>query len=121
MYQTRQVEKSLFSLTDVRSFNEVREHVSSLAGYWPGFASVLGLPPSAIREIEASHLRPAQCLEDAIGRWLHENYKVERFGSPSWKLLVKAVEDRNGGRNPALAKKIAQEHPSLSELKSFLN
>ena len=82
-----------------------------LAGYWPGLASVLGLSPSAIREIEATHRLPAKCLDAAIQHWIDEKYKVEKFGVPSWMALVKAVEDRNGGRNPALAKKIAQEHP----------
>ena len=109
--RTCKLHRAYFLHPDSRSYDDVREQVRTLAGYWPGLASVLGLSPSVIREIEATHRLPAKCLDDAIGRWLHENYKVERFGLPSWMALVKAVEDRNGGRNPALAKKIAQEHP----------
>ena len=37
--------------------------------------------------------------------------QVERFGKPTWRRLVKAVEDHVGGSNSALAQKIATEHP----------
>ena len=36
--------------------------------------------------------------------------QVERFGKPTWKRLVKAVEDKVGGNNPALAQTIARDH-----------
>ena len=37
--------------------------------------------------------------------------QVERFGKPTWKILVEAVEDKVGGNNPALAQTIARLHP----------
>ena len=37
--------------------------------------------------------------------------QVERFGKPTWRRLVEAVEDRVGGNNPALVQTIAREHP----------
>jgi len=37
--------------------------------------------------------------------------QVEKFGKPTWKSLVMAVEDKVGGSNPALAHTIAREHP----------
>ena len=37
--------------------------------------------------------------------------QVERFGKPTWRRLVEAVENRVGGNNRALALKIAAEHP----------
>ena len=33
------------------------------------------------------------------------------LGMPTWKRLVKAVVDKEGGNNCALAQKIATEHP----------
>ena len=39
--------------------------------------------------------------------------QVERFGKPTWRRLVEAVEDRVGGNNHALALKIAAEHPGM--------
>ena len=40
--------------------------------------------------------------------------QVERFGKPTWRRLVEAVEDPVGGKNPALAKTIARDHPGAS-------
>ena len=37
--------------------------------------------------------------------------QVKKFGKPTWKSLVKAVEDNVGGNNPALAQTIAKKHP----------
>ena len=39
-------------------------------------------------------------------------FQVDKFGKPTWKSLLKAVEDKVGGNNPALAHTIAREHPS---------
>ena len=44
-------------------------------------------------------------------------FQVEKFGKPTWKRLVEAVEDKVGGNNPALAQKIAKDHPSNSNTK----
>ena len=37
--------------------------------------------------------------------------QVERFGEPTWRRLVEAVEDEVGGNNHSLAQKIARQHP----------
>lgn len=93
----------------------MRDAVAELAGLWWPFASVLGLSPSALREIdEANRGKPAQCLFDAIDRWIRQDYNHERYGPSSWRKLVIAVESSIGGQNAALAKKIAQSH-SISE------
>ena len=39
--------------------------------------------------------------------------QVERFGKPTWRRLVEAVEDHVGGNNSALAQTIAAEHPGV--------
>ena len=44
-------------------------------------------------------------------------FQVEKFGKPTWKRLVEAVEDKVGGNNPALAQKIAKDHSSSSNTK----
>ena len=38
--------------------------------------------------------------------------QVEKFGRPTWKKVVEAVQDRVGGNNPALAENIAGKHPA---------
>ena len=38
------------------------------------------------------------------------NSQVKKFGKPTWRKLVEAVEDKVGGDNPALAQTIAGEN-----------
>ena len=49
---------------------------------------------------------------------LHPISQVERFGEPTWRRLVEAVEDSVGGNDRVLAQTIARKHP-VSE--AFLN
>ena len=37
--------------------------------------------------------------------------QLEKFEKPTWRSLVKAVEQNMGGDNPALAQTIARKHP----------
>ena len=46
-----------------------------------------------------------------IGCSLH--LQVEKFGKPTWRRLVEAVEDHVGGNNCALAQRIARDHPGV--------
>ena len=50
--------------------------------------------------------------------------QVERFGEPTWRRLVEAVEDSVGGNDRALAQTIARQHPvseaSLNEVSRTL-
>ena len=53
-----------------------------------------------------------RALSDVLGLWLQQKYKVERFGRPTWRMLVEAVDREGGGNNHELAKKIALKHPA---------
>ncbi len=46
-----------------------------------------------------------------IEEWLKGNYNTDRFGPPTWKMLVEVVANPNGGNNNSLAKIIAKKHP----------
>ena len=50
-------------------------------------------------------------LENVIKVWLKQDYNTERHGLPSYQQLATAVASRVGPSNPALAKKIAKNHP----------
>ena len=58
------------------------------------------------------HADPVRCLDEVLERWLKQDYNTKKFDSPSWRQLVRAVENKNGGKYPALAKRIAALHPS---------
>ena len=51
-------------------------------------------------------------LNDVLLLWLEQQYNVERFGPPTWRMLVEAVNKESGGNNHELAKKIALSHPA---------
>ena len=53
--------------------------------------------------------------------WLNQTYETDRFGLPSWKLLVDAVAHRRGGNNPALARQIATKHNGMCVTLCILN
>lgn len=50
-------------------------------------------------------------LLSVVQKWLEQDYDTQRHGLPSYRRLVKAVASKIGGSNPALASKIAANHP----------
>ena len=57
-----------------------------------------------------------RALNDVLLLWLKKQYNVERFGPPTWRMLVEAVNKRSGGNNQELAKQIALNHPAGSTI-----
>ena len=51
-----------------------------------------------------------QALNDTLLHWLRRNYECKRFGLPTWRRLVEAVDSCAGGSNSALAETIANKH-----------
>ena len=88
---------------------DVYRAVLDLAGKWCHMCCALGFKP-AVAETIAACIDPEQCLREVIVRWLRKTYDVDRHGPPTWRTLVKAVSDKAGGNNPALAEEIAKEH-----------
>ena len=66
----------------------------------------------AIHEAYPAESMADQALKDVLLLWLNQKYKVERFGPPSWRMLVEAVDKKTGGNNHELAKQIASNHPT---------
>ena len=50
-------------------------------------------------------------LNDVLLLWLRQGYNTKKFGRPTWRMLVKAVEGIN---DHALAEKLAQRHTAHS-------
>ena len=91
---------------------EVLDEVIDLQGKWTDILAGLRLPPNLRSTIKAEHsTNTRSCLEAVLLAWLSKSYNVEKHGPPSWRTLVKAVADRNGGADVALALKIAKNHP----------
>ena len=92
----------------------VYREVVGLAGSWSDVCLVLGLLPSDQSAIEAAHRgNPHKCLRAVVVKWLQKSYNYQRFGSPTWRMLVEAVGDPAGGDNVTLAETIAKKHPGM--------
>ena len=60
-------------------------------------------------------------LKDVLLVWLRQRYNVEKFGPPTWRMLVEAVDKETGGNDHGLAKKIASNHLAGIEMESCCN
>ena len=73
----------------------------------------LGLPVEeldSIRRVYSQDLM--QACSEMLLVWLRQSYRVDKYGLPTWRRLVEAVDNEAGGNNHALAKKIASNHPA---------
>ena len=92
----------------------VYREVVDLAGSWSNMCLVLGLRPSDRKAIDTAHPgNPCNCLQEVVEKWLQKSYNYQRFGSPTWRMLVEAVGDPAGGDNVTLAETIAKKHPGM--------
>ena len=67
---------------------------------------------TAIRDAYPSDSDSVRALEDVLLLWLDRKYNAEKYGHPTWRMLVAAVDKETGGNNHELAKKIADQHPA---------
>ena len=80
------------------------------AGYYQ-LGIELGLRPGEMEAIQQAHSQNvAQALIQVLLAWLKQLYNVEKYGPPTWRRLVEAVDSPSGGNNHALAVGIASKH-----------
>lgn len=85
--------------------------VTGISGRWSDMCLALRLPPSDRSEISnAYYEKSEECLQAVLVKWLKKGYNYQKFGSPTWRMLVEAVADPTGGNDSALAKFLAQKH-----------
>ena len=93
---------------------DVYREVIGLAGRWSGMCLALGLLPSDQSTIAATHPgNPHDCLRAVVVQWLQKGYDYQRYGPPTWRMLVEAVSDPSGGNNNSLAETIAKKYPGM--------
>ena len=90
---------------------DVKEETVTLAARFCPLGAALGLPPSELDKISQNCPRNCdEALFQVIVVWLKRSYDTSKHGHPSWKKVVEAVASEAGGKNPALAQKIAAAH-----------
>ena len=81
-----------------------------MATTWKPLGQALRLRAADLDTIGSRHPdNITECLRDTLHAWLQQRYDVAKFGPPTWNMLSKAVEQRAGGNNPALAKTLTKQ------------
>ena len=96
--------------TGIDDLFDVQSEVYEVAPKWKALGLALRLQPGILHVIESNRLDPNDCLTDVLTKWLQQHYNTERFGLPSWKMLVDAVAHPAGGNNSDLAQHIATKY-----------
>ena len=94
---------------------DVLEAVVPIQSAYFALGRSLRLRPADLRSIQEKYPSESdaeQALSDTLELWLQQKYNVARFGGPTWRMLVEAVDRRTGGNNHDLAKEIASDHPA---------
>ena len=88
-----------------------REAIDIRADY-KQFGIELGLPLREMDAVRKQHQHDIpQAFTEVLVTWLKQSYNVEKYGPPTWRKLVEAVDHPAGGNNHSLAKTIAERHP----------
>ena len=90
---------------------DVKRELTPVSANWESIGIALGLLIATLKPIHVEkNGRPNDCLTSMATQWLKRNYKVEKFGEPTWQQLVEAVGNPAGGADMALAMEIASRH-----------
>ena len=82
---------------------------------WDTLCSSLGISPDVLSAIEKEHgYDTGVCLHRGLTHWLKRNYDTKKYGPPTWRMLVAAVDNSSGGNDSALALDIAEKHRGKS-------
>ena len=88
-----------------------REVVNIQSSYYQ-FGIELGLPLREMDVVKKEFQHDiVQAFTEVLRIWLRHRYNVEKYGAPTWRRLVEAVDNPAGGNNHALAKIVAQHYP----------
>ena len=94
---------------------EVVEAVLPIKSVYFALGQSLRLQAADLRSIKEKYPNESddrEALSDILELWLQKKYKFEKFGTPTWRMLVEAVDRKAGGNNHDLAKEIASDHPA---------
>jgi hypothetical protein len=96
--------------TEEDDFREVFRCTVDLKTYYYELGIEFGLPPQELTAIQDKTV--GNPLTGVLLAWLSQRYDTERYGLPTWRRLVEAVDNPTGGNNHELAKTIASKHTS---------
>ena len=90
---------------------DLLEQMLPLSAKWKAIGVGLRLPLDGLEAIEFGYGSPMECMTGVLTLWLRMKYNVERFGLPSWRMVLNVVAHPAAGDNPDLALEIAKKTP----------
>ena len=91
---------------------EVVKEVTGIQSNYYQFGIELGLPLNEMDAVQKAYRQDIPlAFTEVLKIFLKHCYNTQKYGPPTWRKLVEAVDSRTGGNNHALAKKIAEHHP----------
>ena len=103
----------LFCFKAEDDLGDVYQEVVDIQNTYYQFGMKLGLPPRELDTIEMEYERNvARRFTKVLHVWLKQRYNVDKYGLPTWRRIVEAVDSPAGGGNHALAKAIASRYPA---------
>ena len=95
---------------------KIIEEILPLESRYYNLGRSLNLKIVDLRKIRYEHPSDSDGLEDVLFLWLNQKYDTRKYGPPTRRMLVEAVDRKSGGDNHELAKQIALNHPAGSIL-----
>ena len=92
---------------------EVYKEVCILAPRWSDICCALNIPHEETIRKETLGDESKRSLRMVLRKWLQKSYNYQKYGLPTWRMLVVAVGDPFGGDHCALAETIAKKHPGM--------
>jgi hypothetical protein len=106
---------------DEDDLSNIIEEIQPIKSKYYDLGRSLNLKIADLREIRDKQSSESDALEDVLLLWLNKKYNEKKYGPPTWRMLVEAVNKKTGGDNHELAKQIALNHPAGSDYYNFLS
>ena len=75
----------------------------------------MGLRPGEVDAIKGGTVGDVDlAFRKVILTWLQQEYDFNKHGKPSWRKLLECIGSPAGGANPALAMRVAANHPGMN-------
>ena len=95
---------------DEDDWSEICCECRSLASRWDELCLFLHLPMGTSDTIKEKHpTKELSCLSEALKLWILQKYKTQRYGPPTWKMLLGAIAKIDED----LFKTLAKEHQGM--------
>ena len=91
--------------------SKVIKEIQPIKSRYYNLGRSLNLKIADLQKIRDEHPSESDALKDVLLLWLNQTYDKEKHGPPTWRMLVKAVNNVNDEDNDELAKQIALNHP----------